>query len=54
MTNYLIALAIKPLVLFLLALFVLYPARRAVMRWKESRLKKLLLTHVGPEEPPKS
>ncbi len=47
MSAYLIALALKPFVLFALCILVLYPARKAVMRWKDSRLKKLLLTRVN-------
>lgn len=38
------AIVIKPLALFALSALVLYPARRAVMRWfPEGRLKRLLL-----------
>ena len=42
------ALALKPLVLFALAGLVLYPIRRAVMRWwPEGRIKRLLLLRVN-------
>lgn len=38
------AILLKPLILFALVAFVLYPVRIAVMRWfPEGRLKRLLL-----------
>lgn len=41
------AIVLKPLVFFILAGLVLYPARRAVMRWlPEGKLKRLLLFRV--------
>lgn len=48
MSNWVIALLIKPLVLIALAVFVLYPARIAVQKWlPEGRVKKLLLRRVN-------
>lgn len=45
MNSMLIALAIRPFALVLLALLVLRPARLAVERWMpEGRLKRTLLT----------
>jgi hypothetical protein len=45
---WLLAAVLKPFVLFLLAVCVLYPARRAVMRyWPEGRLKRVLLFRVS-------
>jgi hypothetical protein len=42
------ALVLKPLVLFVLCAAVLYPARRAVMRWlPEGKLKRVLLFRWG-------
>lgn len=39
-----LALALKPLILILLFVLILYPARRAVMRWwPEGRVKAFLL-----------
>lgn len=38
------AALLKPVILFLLVALVLYPVRRAVMRWwPEGRVKRLLL-----------
>lgn len=43
-----IALVIKPLAFFLLTALVLYPARRAAMKWlPEGRLKRLLLRRIN-------
>lgn len=43
-----IAIVIKPLAFFLLAAVILYPARRAVMRWMpDGKLKRLLLRRVN-------
>lgn len=48
MEGWQIAIVIKPLVFFLLAALVLYPARRAVMRWvPDGKLKRLLLRRVN-------
>jgi hypothetical protein len=45
---WLLAAVLKPFVLFLLAFCVLYPARRAVMRyWPEGRVKRVLLFRVS-------
>lgn len=42
------ALIAKPLLLFAFAYCVLYPARRAVMRyWPEGRVKRVLLFRVS-------
>jgi hypothetical protein len=46
--EWLIALLVKPLILFCLAAFVLYPARIAFKRWfPEGRIKRLLLLRVN-------
>jgi hypothetical protein len=45
---WLLAVIAKPFVMFLLAVAVLYPARRAVMRyWPEGRVKRVLLFRVS-------
>lgn len=42
------ATLLRPVALFVLAVVVLYPARRAVMRWvPEGKLKRLLLFRVN-------
>ena len=47
MEGWQIALVIKPLAFFLLTALVLYPARRAVMRWMpDGRFKRLLLHRI--------
>lgn len=44
-----LATLLKPLVLFVLAAGVLYPARRAVQRFlPDGKIKRLLLYRVGP------
>jgi hypothetical protein len=48
MEPWAIAVLVKPLVLLVLFVVVLYPARWAVQRYlKDGRLKRLLLTRVG-------
>lgn len=43
-----LAVLLKPFVMFVLAALVLYPARRAVMRyWPEGRVKRVLLFRVS-------
>lgn len=45
---WLLGVVLKPLVLFLLCALVLYPARRAIIRWlPEGRLKRVLLRRVN-------
>lgn len=42
------ALVLKPLAFFLLAACILYPARRAVMKWwPDGKLKRLLLKRIS-------
>lgn len=42
------ALVLKPLFFFVLMATVLYPARRAVMRWMpDGKLKRLLLHRIS-------
>lgn len=49
MTPWLLALLLKPLILLVLGVFVLYPARMLVQKkMKDGKLKRLLLTRVGP------
>jgi hypothetical protein len=44
-----LAIVIKPFVLFVLAVCVLYPARVLTQKYmREGRLKRLLLRRVGP------
>lgn len=48
MADWQIALLIKPFVLFVLCVLVLYPARRYVERkMKDGRLKRLLLLRLS-------
>jgi hypothetical protein len=49
MPDFLIALLLKPFILFVLCVFVLYPCRLLAMRFlPEGRLKRILLTRIGP------
>jgi hypothetical protein len=48
---WLLAVILKPFVLFLLAAAVLYPARQAVIRyWPEGRVKRVLLFRVSESD----
>lgn len=48
METWQIAVLVKPLVMFVLAALVLYPARKAVERYfPEGRMKRLLLRRVN-------
>ena len=48
MEPWLLAAIFKPFVLFILAVLVLYPARKAVERWcPEGRVKRALLFRVS-------
>ena len=48
MEPWLLAVIFKPFVLFVLAVCVLYPARKAAERWiPEGRLKRVLLFRVS-------
>jgi hypothetical protein len=43
-----IALVLKPLAFFILAALVLYPIRRAVIKWwPDGKLKRLLLRRIN-------
>ena len=49
MSTIAIAAFLRPFFIFFLAITILYPARRAVeKRMKEGKLKRLLLTRLGP------
>ena len=48
MEPWLLAVVLKPFVMFVLAVCVLYPARMAVERWwPEGRFKRVLLFRVS-------
>jgi hypothetical protein len=48
MNENLLALIFRPLLLFLLVAFVLYPARIAFTKWlPEGRIKRILLWRLG-------
>ena len=48
MPNWLIAVLLRPFVLLILGVLVLYPCRRLVERkMKDGRLKRLLLTRIS-------
>lgn len=48
MEPWVLAAIFKPFVMFVLAACVLYPARRAVMRWwPEGKVKRVLLFRVS-------
>ena len=48
MHENLLALLFRPLILFLLVAFVLYPARIAMTKWfPEGRIKRILLWRLG-------
>jgi hypothetical protein len=46
--NFVLAILLKPFILFVLAACILYPARKAVMRrMRDGRLKRFLLFRVS-------
>ncbi len=46
MEPWLIAVIIQPIVLIVLSWLVLTPARKAVAKWPDSKLKRLLLRRI--------
>lgn len=48
MPDFVLALLIKPFVLLIISVVFFIPARLAVQKMKDGKLKRLLLWRVGP------